>query len=122
MKMHLFSLKGRTHYQSCCIWEAPGFPGGPDCEESAHNAGDLSGKDVPPPPEKRKAAHSGVCVRIPWTEGPGGLQPAGRQSDPTECAPETSLTGSDVVSCGPVSSVLVRFQPSLCFCEFKSFS
>ena len=46
-------------------------------EESAHNAGDLGGKDVPPPPEKRMAAHSGVCLRIPWTEGPGGLQSAG---------------------------------------------
>ena len=58
------------------LFTTGGFPGGPDDEESACNAGDLgliprSGRS----PRKGMATHSGIVAwRIPWTEEPGGLQ------------------------------------------------
>ena len=49
-----------------------GCPGGSDRKESACNATDLSQED---PPEKGKAAHSGILAwRIPWTKESSGLQ------------------------------------------------
>ena len=61
-----------------------GFPGGSDGKESAYSAGDqvqsLGWED---PLENGKATHSYcsfLAWRIPWTEGPGGLQSMGSQS------------------------------------------
>ena len=49
-----------------------GCPGGSDRKESACNATDLGQED---PPEKGKAAHSGILAwRIPWTKESSGLQ------------------------------------------------
>ena len=49
-----------------------GFPGDSDSKESACNAGDLRQED---PLEEGMATHSSILAwRIPWTEGPGGLQ------------------------------------------------
>ena len=49
-----------------------GFPGGSNCKESACKARDLSWKD---PLEKDMATHFSILTwRIPWTEGPDGLQ------------------------------------------------
>ena len=52
------------------------FPGGSDGKEPACNAGDASwilGQEDPL--EEGMATHSSVLSwRIPWTEGPGGLQ------------------------------------------------
>ena len=56
-----------------------GFLGASDGKESACNAGDLgsipgSGRSS----EKGMATHSNILAwRIPWTEGPGGLQSIG---------------------------------------------
>ena len=54
-----------------------GFPCGSDGKESTCNAGDLG--SIPggreDPLEKGMATHSSILAwRIPWTEGPGGLQ------------------------------------------------
>ena len=52
------------------LFTTGGFPGGPDDEESACNAGDLGLI-----PGSGMATHSGILAgRIPWTEEPGGLQ------------------------------------------------
>ena len=49
-----------------------GFPGGSDSKESACSAGDLGQKYLM---EKAMVTHSSMLAwRIPWTEGPGGLQ------------------------------------------------
>ena len=58
-----------------------GFPGGSAGKESTCNAGDwvrsLGWEDLP---EKGKATHSSIVAwRIPWAEGPGGLQSMGSQ-------------------------------------------
>ena len=53
-----------------------GFPGGSDGKESAW-VQSLGWEDHL---EKRMAAHSSILAwRIPWTEGPGGLQSMGSQ-------------------------------------------
>ena len=53
-----------------------GFPGGSVVKASASNAGDpgsIPGQEDPL--EKEMAPHSSILAwRIPWTEGPGGLQ------------------------------------------------
>ena len=58
-----------------------GFSGVSDGNESTCNAGDwvrsLGWEDLP---EKGKATHSSIVAwRIPWAEGPGGLQSMGSQ-------------------------------------------
>ena len=56
-----------------------GFPGGSDGKESACNGKEpsLGQKD---PLEKGMVTHSSIPAwRIPWTEGPGGLQSIGLQ-------------------------------------------
>ena len=58
-----------------------GFPGGAEVRASACNAGDLG--SIPgceDPLEKEMANHSSILAwRLPWTEGPGGLQSTGSQ-------------------------------------------
>ena len=64
-----------------------GFPGGPDSQESAHNAGDLGsipglaeGNGYLHSLEKGMATHSRILAwRIPWTEESGGRQSMGPQ-------------------------------------------
>ena len=57
-----------------------GFPDSLDGKASAYNAGDpgsILGED---PLEKEMATHSSIHAwKIPWTEGPGGLQSMGLQ-------------------------------------------
>ena len=113
--MRLFYWRAGLTSKVAVLGKHPGFPGGSDWEESAYNAGDPGWTPEwerhTPPPEKRRATHSSVLAwRIPWTEEPGGPQYMGWQSDTAEHAHETALTWSHVVLCGPVSSVLVRFQ------------
>ena len=54
-------------------------PGGSDGKASACNAGDLGSiPGLQDPPEKEMATHfSTLAWKIPWTEGPGGLQSMG---------------------------------------------
>ena len=60
-----------------------GFPGGSDCEESAHNAVDpcsIPGLGRSPGEGNGYPLHSSILAwRIPWTEEPGGLQSMGLQ-------------------------------------------
>ena len=51
-----------------------GFSGGSKGKESACSAGDL-GSGRQDPLETGMATHSGIFAwRMPWSEGPGGLQ------------------------------------------------
>ena len=63
------------------LHQVGGFPGGSGGKESACNTGDLG--SIPgweDPLEKEMATHSSILAwRIPWTEGPGGLQSMGPQ-------------------------------------------
>ena len=66
-----------------------GFPGGSVVKTLPANAGDADlqfqslGQEEPL--EEEMATHSSFFAwRIPWTEGPGGLQSMGLQSDATE--------------------------------------
>ena len=65
---------------------ALGFPGGSDGKESSCNAGDPC---LIPGLGRSSGEANGYplqysCLRIPWTEEPGGLQSVGLQSDTTE--------------------------------------
>ena len=92
-----WSLCGVPHWWSqvgphfCFHWWKPGgFLGGSDGEKSTCSAGDLVWSlGWEDPLEEGMATRSSVLVwRIPWTEGPGGLQssPRGRrEADTTEC-------------------------------------
>ena len=58
-----------------------GFPGHTDSKESACNVGESG---LIPGPERSAAEENGSplqysCLRIPWTEEPGGLQSKGSQ-------------------------------------------
>ena len=58
-----------------------GFPGHSDSKESACNVGESG---LIPGPERSAAEENGSplqysCLRIPWTEEPGGLQSKGPQ-------------------------------------------
>ena len=60
---------------------AGGFPGGSDGKASAYNADtgvqSLGREELL---EKGMATHSSILAwKIPWTEGPGGLQSTGSQ-------------------------------------------
>ena len=77
--------KGCCHHLLISVWKEAGtqrgFPGGSGSEESACNAEDptlipVLGRSL----EKEMAIHSSILDwRIPWTEGPGGLQSMGSQ-------------------------------------------
>ena len=56
-----------------------GFPGDSDGKESAYNVGDLGLiPGLGRPLEKELATYSSILAwRIPWTEGPGGLESMG---------------------------------------------
>ena len=61
-----------------------GFQGGTSGKESAYSAGDVRDTGSIPgsedPLEEGMATHSSIfALRIPWTEGPGGLQSMGLQ-------------------------------------------
>ena len=57
-----------------------GFPGGSKVKASACNAGDLGLTGREDPLKKEMATHSSILAwRIPWMEGPGGLQSMGLQ-------------------------------------------
>ena len=62
--------------------EQAGFPGGPDGQESACNAGDLGSiPGLEDAPEKGMATHSSIfALRIPRTQEPWGC----KESDTTE--------------------------------------
>ena len=63
------------------------FPGGSDSKASVYNAGDLvQSQGWEDPLEKEMAIHSSIIAwKLPWTEGPGGLQSMGcKESDMTE--------------------------------------
>jgi len=58
-----------------------GFPGGSNHKESACNAGDpgwIPGSERPPG-EGHGSPLQYSCLRIPWTEEPGGLQSVGHR-------------------------------------------
>ena len=68
------------------------------------------------PPEKGMATHSSILAwRIPWTEGPGGLQSLGLRSDGTEQLTLSlffpPLSSSMVCMCQSPSSPQPPFSP-----------
>ena len=74
--MCLTAKKQRTLFNSCQVHIIQDFPGGSDGKEFAYNAGDLcsipgSGRS---PGEGNGNPLQYSCLRIPWTEEPGGLQ------------------------------------------------
>ena len=58
-----------------------GFPGGSVVKNLPTNAGDqVQSLGQEDPLEKEMVTHSSILAwRIPWTEGPGGLQSTGSQ-------------------------------------------
>ena len=94
--------KGSAGWSLCGVphwWTPGGFPGGSDGKKSTCHVRDMVwslGWDDPL--EEGMATHSSILAwRIPWTEGPGGLQsnPRGhKESDmtewlsPAQCWPE----------------------------------
>ena len=62
----------------CVLFE---IPGGSDSKASVYNVGDLGLiPGLEDPLEKEMAIHSStIAWKIPWTEGPGRLQPMGSQ-------------------------------------------
>ena len=74
----MVSLKWKLFYRKLALkkrWEVS-FPGSSDGKASAYNAGDPGSiPDQEDPLEKGMATHSSILAwRIPWTEGPGGVQ------------------------------------------------
>ena len=67
---------------SCCsknLGYLGGFPGGSGVKDLTAKAEMWVRSLDGDPLEKKMAAHSSIVWKIPWTEGPGELQPMGSQ-------------------------------------------